>query len=123
MATHSEAHEFTGEFEFCPSCGSILPLPGHEQFVSCQTCSYKVDVRDFDGIEVHSSIVFNKRQIRSSEKSATSNLLDGPRVERKCSQCGNDSMIYHTKQTRSADEGQTVFYLCPKCKFQESEFS
>jgi DNA-directed RNA polymerase I subunit RPA12 len=37
-------------------------------------------------------------------------------VERKCPKCGNDEMTYTTQQTRSADEGQTVFYTCPKCK-------
>ncbi len=37
-------------------------------------------------------------------------------VEHKCPNCGNDEMTYTTQQTRSADEGQTVFYTCPKCK-------
>lgn len=37
-------------------------------------------------------------------------------VERKCEKCGNEEMMYTTQQTRSADEGQTVFFTCPKCK-------
>ena len=40
----------------------------------------------------------------------------GATVDRKCPKCLNDQMTYHTRQTRSADEGQTVFFLCPRCK-------
>lgn len=36
--------------------------------------------------------------------------------ERECSKCGNIGMSYTTMQLRSSDEGQTVFYFCPKCK-------
>ena len=41
---------------------------------------------------------------------------DGPVVERKCPKCGNETMSYATLQLRSADEGQTVFFTCTKCK-------
>ena len=38
------------------------------------------------------------------------------KAQRKCSKCGNETMTYVTKQTRSADEGQTVFYTCTRCR-------
>lgn len=36
-------------------------------------------------------------------------------VEEECPKCRNPTMNYWTMQLRSADEGQTVFYECPKC--------
>uniref|UniRef100_A0A8C4NFN2 DNA-directed RNA polymerase I subunit RPA12 n=1 Tax=Eptatretus burgeri TaxID=7764 RepID=A0A8C4NFN2_EPTBU len=44
-------------------------------------------------------------------------------VERLCKKCGHNQARYHTQQTRSADEGQTVFYACASCGFQEKEDS
>lgn len=34
---------------------------------------------------------------------------------KKCSKC-NSELVIITAQTRSADEGMTVFYNCKKCK-------
>ncbi len=36
-------------------------------------------------------------------------------VKEECPKCKNPTMEYYTMQLRSADEGQTVFYECPKC--------
>ena len=49
--------------------------------------------------------------------------VEGPVVERKCPKCNHDRMSYAALQLRSADEGQTVFFTCLKCKFKESENS
>lgn len=35
---------FTTDLDFCPDCGSVLPLPGHEDVVTCKLCNYKIDV-------------------------------------------------------------------------------
>ncbi|KAF8390419.1 hypothetical protein HHK36_024945 [Tetracentron sinense] len=41
-------------------------------------------------------------------------------VTEPCPRCRNPQLEYYTKQLRSADEGQTVFYECPKCKHKFS---
>lgn len=81
----------------------------------------------FDNITVKYTIHFNSAD-SVSENGSQSNQnteedYDGPVVERKCPKCGNHKMSYATLQLRSADEGQTVFYTCTKCKYKESENS
>lgn len=60
---------------------------------------------------------FNSIDTYKSAKEANRENTDGPVVERQCPQCQNDKMSYATLQLRSADEGQTVFYTCTKCKY------
>lgn len=72
-------------------------------------------------MEVEYMIHFNTA--RAEEKEDKDEGDEGPVVERICPNCGNDKMSYATLQLRSADEGQTVFYTCTKCKHKESENS
>jgi DNA-directed RNA polymerase I subunit RPA12 len=39
-------------------------------------------------------------------------------VQEECAKCKNPEMRYFTMQLRGADEGQTVFYECPKCGYK-----
>lgn len=65
------------------------------------------------------TIHFNSKDTYISVREAddSDDDADGPIVERPCPQCKNDTMSYATLQLRSADEGQTVFYTCTKCKY------
>ncbi|XP_076352175.1 RNA polymerase I subunit RpI12 [Tachypleus tridentatus] len=124
MSKSTQESNFLGELDFCSECGAILPLPGSSDVVCCKVCQFSIDVRTFDGIKTSSRLVFNDRKKvlkvyvnKKAEDSA------GPLVDRNCSKCGHEGMTYATLQTRSADEGQTVFYSCPRCKFQETENS
>ncbi|KAG8187333.1 hypothetical protein JTE90_011696 [Oedothorax gibbosus] len=110
--------------DFCPECGTILPLPGSEDTVTCRACKFKVPVSVFDGLTTEYEIKYNNRaKYKKMKEMVGAKADEGPTVDRECSKCGHPEMTYATLQTRSADEGQTVFFSCPKCKFQEKENS
>ncbi|XP_053213281.1 DNA-directed RNA polymerase I subunit RPA12-like [Panonychus citri] len=109
--------------EFCATCGAILPLPsGGSSFnlLKCIACGHAISISVFDGTTSMTKIVFNKSDNMLVEKKG---MNKGPVVERKCRKCPSEKMFYFTLQTRSADEGQTVFYTCCECGSQENENS
>lgn len=36
---------FRGDFNFCPECGNILPVPGRGNTITCPRCSFEIAVR------------------------------------------------------------------------------
>ncbi|KAM4749623.1 DNA-directed RNA polymerase I subunit RPA12 [Rhinophrynus dorsalis] len=115
---------FSSESDFCSDCGSVLPPPGAQDTVICPRCSHRTPVTEFLGRCVKTSVVLNKLDtITLSNETDESGELKGPLIDRRCSRCGFEQMVYHTRQMRSADEGQTVFYTCVQCRFQEKEDS
>ncbi|OTF78061.1 hypothetical protein BLA29_002994 [Euroglyphus maynei] len=112
--------------DFCARCGSVLPLPTFENYsssVTCPICNLTVDAKHFDGqATTVQRIWFNPRSNLKKQRNKEINA-DGPIVERKCERCGHDKQTFATLQTRSADEGQTIFYTCLKCGAKENENS
>ena len=43
-----------------------------------------------------------------------------PLTEHECEKCGHAQAYYYNRQMRSADEGETTFYICQKCDHQTS---
>lgn len=59
-------------------------------------------------------------QLRNKLKSITQHVPQetvamGPRIEMECVKCPSKEVTYTEAQTRSADEGSTIFYTCVKC--------
>ncbi|XP_016896530.1 DNA-directed RNA polymerase I subunit RPA12 [Cynoglossus semilaevis] len=112
---------FCVDANFCPDCGNVLPLPGASDTVRCARCSSSFPIA---AREIHSTVVFNPaEQSTLALEDVGDAELKGPVIDRRCSSCNKEGMIYHTRQMRSADEGQTVFFTCIHCRYQEKEDS
>ncbi len=101
--------------KFCPKCGSIL-IQKKKRF-ACPKCGYVSK----DKIKLMSSekIVSNSKIAVLHEKD--SNVW--PIVSVTCSKCGNDQAFFWTAQMRAADEAETRFFRCTKCKHTWREYS
>lgn len=68
--TSVSKHEmFITDLDFCPRCGTVLPLPGTEDVVRCRLCSFCIDVRGvFDYWNIFSFIFISKYYHWKSKK-------------------------------------------------------
>ena len=130
MTESSELH--FAEAEFCPDCGTVLDMSrimNLSHGIECEACEKQMDLRRFVGIVSTSRIVFNSREEAKKAADALKNKdkkKDAPDecvVDKECPFCGHGKLTYATLQTRSADEGQTVFYTCLKCGGKHTENS
>ena len=121
----STLQTFSPEVDFCPSCGALLPSLSAKGDVVCVVCKFVVPSSLFGEKVVQYVVHFNSQENAAAKKkrNISGDQADGPVIERKCSKCGHDQMSYAAIQLRSADEGQTVFFTCLKCKYKESENS
>ncbi|XP_054769761.1 DNA-directed RNA polymerase I subunit RPA12-like [Lytechinus pictus] len=110
--------------EICPKCGTVLPFPKRGTLdVFCKICDFKTNATDtWKDVVYYSHRTVNERKQGKKRKEPRAEDL-GPVVDRACVYCGHDGLHFHTSQTRSADEGQTIFYFCPSCKKQEIEYT
>lgn len=114
-----------GSLVFCLDCGNLLNVPGSEDYLSCDQCG-KMELSNLqEGLEIITRSQSNAfpSSLRQKRALVQSHLnpnddQDGkaaPLMDEICPKCSNPQMKYHTLQLRSADEGTTVFYECPKC--------
>jgi len=100
--------------QFCPKCG-ILLVQKRKRF-SCPKCGY---------------VSKEKMKISTSEKIGEKTRIDvlnekdssvWPVTAMICPKCGNREAYFWSAQMRAADEGETRFFRCTKCKYTWREY-
>ncbi|PWN88718.1 putative RPA12-13.7 kd subunit of DNA-directed RNA polymerase I [Acaromyces ingoldii] len=121
-----------GSLLFCPACGSLLDVPSDEDVIKCEPCGHVQDASLYDNQTIITtshpsafpSALRRARQLvqtKSPSEAQAAAQEDEATIREKCPGCGHDEMRFHTLQLRSADEGSTVFYTCPKCNYNFSQ--
>lgn len=135
---------------FCTDCGNLLETnTSRKTYLTCEVCGAQnkgrqyfngdlVAVRHAHNISDTQTDTSAKKIVTHSKPSAFPSTLrtrlrsdvqevdegaiqTDAIIDRACEKCGHPQTRYYTQQLRSADEGTTVFYTCPKCSHKWNE--
>ena len=101
---------------FCPECKSLMV--SFEGKLKCKKCGYTRDISDITKLQKTKERTDKEIIIVDDD----TNLITMPTVTVKCPECGNNTAEWWMRQLRSADESETRFFRCTKCKFTWREY-
>ncbi len=94
--------------EFCEKCGGVILVQDNK--AACASCGHKLKKKP----KIESSEKAGEKESIAIIKEEADITL--PQVEIECPKCKNKKAYFWTMQTRAADEAETKFYKCTKCK-------
>ena len=105
--------------EFCPKCE--VRLKNNDGLLSCPKCKYvkeKTDKLTKEKSEVANSefLVMDESDLNQAKGLESTIKID-------CEKCHNQEGVCWSLQTRSADEPETKFYRCSKCKYTWRDYT
>lgn len=102
---------------FCPKCGAILkPKIDKKKNLLICSCGYKSEKEE--GVIVKK---FSKGKDIEVIPTEEENIY--PLTENICPECKHTKAYFWTQQTRGADEPETRFFKCEKCKHVWREYT
>lgn len=97
---------------FCPKCGTILrPKEKLGKKILWCSCGFTTEIENKEKQEEEKIEKIENRGIEIAEEMETH-----PKVKNECGKCGHNEAYFWTQQTRAADEAETRFFKCAKCK-------
>ncbi len=102
---------------FCPECGSILrPKEKAGKKILFCSCGY-------NKVPGEESAEIKEKAPEIKKIEVIEQLETNPKIKIKCEKCNNNVAYYWTQQTRGADEPETRFFKCTKCKHTWREYA
>jgi DNA-directed RNA polymerase subunit M len=100
--------------EFCPKCGSVL-VEKRKNF-GCARCCYAAKGK----VKIEASEkVAEKKKVNIIKDKDEQEL---PITSASCPKCSHGEAYFWSTQTRAADEAETRFFRCLKCKHTWREY-
>ncbi|KAL1588144.1 hypothetical protein WHR41_03158 [Cladosporium halotolerans] len=116
-----------GSLVFCTDCGNLLETnTSRKTYLTCDVCGAQNKDTSSKTITTASKPSAFPSSLRTRLRSDVQEFEEGDIqtdaiIDHPCEKCGNPQTRYYTQQLRSADEGSTVFYTCPKCSHKWNE--
>ena len=101
---------------FCEKCGGLV-LPKKDLLV-CTKCGLAKEIEDRDALTHIEKRGERKKKVVVLE----TDISTLPVTRAECPQCKNMEAQWWLIQTRRADESETRFLRCTKCKFTWREY-
>lgn len=122
-----EHHSPTMAFDpgnYCKICATSLDFANpHKK--ECHNCGFGKTVQDRE--ELSSAVTVAKeafvKRWQKENAFAVPTGVNYAEIQEDCPKCGHNRLYFWTRQTRSADEGQTCYYQCMRCDFRKAENS
>ena len=100
---------------FCPKCKSLLkPKEEKGKRILACSCGYKSNT--------HQKMEIKEKAAEQKEIEIIEEVETKPLVEAHCEKCGHNKAYFWSLQTRAADEPETRFFKCEKCKHTWREY-
>lgn len=107
---------------FCEICGNIVIAEkrGVKTGWFCRKCNKFFEDKEADSTALSQKIKHpeDKVNVFNPEDAFT----QYPKTKVICDKCGNNEAYWYMQQTRGADEPQTKFFCCTKCKHKWREY-
>ena len=107
--------------EFCPKCETHLKKDNSGSSLICPKCQYVKPKSDQTKEEKPQESDPNLLVMEENDVKESKGLESTIRID--CEKCRNQEGVSWTFQTRSADEPETKFYRCSKCKYTWRDYT
>jgi DNA-directed RNA polymerase subunit M len=101
--------------KFC-KCGSLM-VPNEKGNLVCANCGKTTRTKEEAIVEK----IDNVKQVKKIEEHQIQDTM--PVADAECPKCKNPKAYNWAEQTRAADEPETQFYRCTKCRYTWREYT